>query len=82
MKRVICGAFAALLSALLVCPVLAAAPSEIGVVLMHGKWGSPKGSGTARPRVGVTAIPGEQRGNGVVRPAAIRHRLSGRAEGN
>ncbi len=42
MKRVICGALAALLSALLVCPVLAAAPSEIGVVLMHGKWGSPK----------------------------------------
>ena len=42
MKRVICAALAALLSALLVCPVLAAAPSEIGVVLMHGKWGSPK----------------------------------------
>jgi esterase/lipase len=41
-KRVICGALAALLSAWLVCPVLAAASSEIGVVLMHGKWGSPK----------------------------------------
>jgi esterase/lipase len=41
-KQVICGALAALLSAWLVYPVLAAASSEIGVVLMHGKWGSPK----------------------------------------
>ena len=41
MKRVICGALAALLSVLLVHPVLAAS-SEVGVVLMHGKWGSPQ----------------------------------------
>lgn len=41
MKRVICGALVALLSASLVHPVLAAS-SEVGVVLMHGKWGSPQ----------------------------------------
>jgi dienelactone hydrolase len=40
-KRVICGALVALLSASLVHPVLAAS-SEVGVVLMHGKWGSPQ----------------------------------------
>jgi esterase/lipase len=39
-KRVICGALLALL-ALLVHPVLAAS-AEVGVVLMHGKWGSPR----------------------------------------
>jgi pimeloyl-ACP methyl ester carboxylesterase len=38
-KQVICGALVALLSALLVHPVLAAS-FEVGVVLMHGKWGS------------------------------------------
>ena len=32
----------ALLSALLIHPVFAAS-SEVGVVLMHGKWGSPQG---------------------------------------
>ena len=42
MKRVICGAVLALLSALVIHPVLAAS-SEVGVVLMHGKWGSPQG---------------------------------------
>ena len=42
MKRVICGAVFALLSALLIHPV-SAASSEVGVVLMHGKWGSPQG---------------------------------------
>ena len=41
-KRVICGAVLALLSALLIHPVFAAS-SEVGVVLMHGKWGSPQG---------------------------------------
>jgi len=41
-KRVICVALAALLSALLVYPLLAVASSKIGVVLIHGKWGSPK----------------------------------------
>jgi esterase/lipase len=40
-KQVICGALVALLSALLVHPVLAAS-FEVGVVLMHGKWGSPQ----------------------------------------
>jgi len=40
-KRVICGALVTLLSALLVHPVLAAS-FEVGVVLMHGKWGSPQ----------------------------------------
>ena len=40
MKRVISGAVLALLS-LLVHPVLAAS-AEVGVVLMHGKWGSPQ----------------------------------------
>ena len=39
MKRAICGALVALLSALLVHPVLAVS-FEVGVVLMHGKWGS------------------------------------------
>jgi len=41
-KRVICGAVLALLSALLIHPV-SAASSEVGVVLMHGKWGSLQG---------------------------------------
>lgn len=41
MKRLICGALVVLLSALIVYPVIAAS-SEVGVVLMHGKWGSPK----------------------------------------
>ena len=41
MKRVFCGALVTLLSALLVHPVLAAS-FEVGVVLMHGKWGSPQ----------------------------------------
>jgi pimeloyl-ACP methyl ester carboxylesterase len=40
-RRFICDALVALLCALLVQPVLAAS-SEIGVVLMHGKWGSPQ----------------------------------------
>ena len=42
MKRVMCGAaMAAVLSALLVRPVPAAS-SEVGVVLLHGKWGAPQ----------------------------------------
>jgi len=41
MRRVLYGARAALLSALLVHPILAAS-SEVGVVLVHGKWGSPQ----------------------------------------
>ena len=41
MKRFICGAVIALLSAFLGHTVFAAS-SEVGVVLMHGKWGAPK----------------------------------------
>ena len=41
MKRIWFGALATLLLALLVHPVFAAS-SEVGVVLMHGKWGSPQ----------------------------------------
>ena len=41
MKRVICGVLLALLSALLVQPVLAES-SEVGVVLVYGKWRSPQ----------------------------------------
>ena len=41
MKRIWFGALAALLLALFVHPVFAAS-SEVGVVLMHGKWGSPQ----------------------------------------
>jgi hypothetical protein len=40
-KRVICGVLLALLSALLVHPVLAES-SEVCVVLVHGKWRSPQ----------------------------------------
>ena len=40
-KRFICAAVVLLLSALLGHPVLAAS-SEIGVVLLHGKWGAPQ----------------------------------------
>lgn len=41
MKRFICAALAALLPALTVHAVFAAS-TDIGVVLMHGKWGSPQ----------------------------------------
>jgi len=41
MKRFLCGAVVTLVFALFVYPVFAA-PSEVGVVLMHGKWGSPQ----------------------------------------
>ena len=41
MKRFLFGAVVALMFALFVYPVFAA-PSEVGVVLMHGKWGSPQ----------------------------------------
>src|SRR4029077_2785001 len=41
-KQVICGVIFALLSGLAIDPVLAAS-SAVGVVLMHGKWGSPQG---------------------------------------
>ena len=41
MKRFLFGALVALLFALFVYPVFAA-PSEVAVVLMHGKWGSPQ----------------------------------------
>jgi len=41
-KRVICGALFALLSALVVDSVLAVS-SQVGIVLMHGKWGAPQG---------------------------------------
>jgi esterase/lipase len=41
MKRFLFGAVVALVFALFVYPVFAA-PSEVGVVLMHGKWGSPQ----------------------------------------
>jgi esterase/lipase len=40
-KRVICGALLALLSGLLDHPFLAES-SEVGVVIMHGKWGAPQ----------------------------------------
>jgi esterase/lipase len=40
-KRFICAALIALLAELFVHPVFAAS-SEVGVVLMHGKWGSPQ----------------------------------------
>jgi esterase/lipase len=41
MKRFLFGAVLALVFALFIYPVFAA-PSEVGVVLMHGKWGSPQ----------------------------------------
>jgi esterase/lipase len=41
-KQVLCGVIFALLSGLVIHPVLAAS-SAVGVVLMHGKWGSPQG---------------------------------------
>jgi dienelactone hydrolase len=41
MKRFLFGAAVALVFALFVYPVFAA-PSEVGVVLMHGKWGWPQ----------------------------------------
>ena len=41
MKRFLFRAVVALVFALFVYPVFAA-PSEVGVVLMHGKWGSPQ----------------------------------------
>jgi esterase/lipase len=41
-KRILCSTVLVLLSTFVISPVLAA-PSEVGVVLMHGKWGSPQG---------------------------------------
>jgi dienelactone hydrolase len=40
-KRILCGVLFALLTALVIDPVFAAS-SEVGVVLMHGKWGAPQ----------------------------------------
>src|SRR5215470_19393738 len=80
-KRVICGAVFALLSALLIHPV-SAASSEVGVVLMHGKWGSPQGMLPIARDLEAHWLYGEQCGNAVVRPSAVRRRLSGSAQGN
>lgn len=51
MKQFLFGTLVALLFALFVHPVFAA-PSEVGVVLMHGKWGSPQSMSSLARKLG------------------------------